>query len=306
MQFLILLLVIIIAALLIFIIRMKNDIKYINNQIKTSGYKYQNIKMKTKKRNLEKLVISINELYDIQQKSLVQLKHMEEELRCSIANMCHDLRTPLTSITGYIQLISEDSNLTKQQRYEYMDIVKKRTARLQDLITNFYELSRVEAGDLKIDLKSINLKDILCEIIALSYNDFTKNNINPVINIDEGNFNIISDEKSVIRIFSNLISNIIKHGEKNVIITLTVKDNYILSEFSNNTSNLKNEDIKYLFDRTFTADTTRSSENTGLGLSITKSLVIQLGHDITADLSNNILKISIIWRKLHPNLDNMK
>ena len=177
-----------------------------------------------------------------------------------------------------------------------MYIIKKRTSRLQDLITNFYDLSRVEAGDCKFDLKSINLKDILCEIIAFFYDDFIKNNIEPSIEIEENTAFIIADEKAVIRVFSNLISNMIKHGEKNVSISLKKERKHIVTEFSNNAPNLSNEDLKHLFDRTFTADLTRSDENTGLGLSITKALVEQLGHKIEAELYDGVFRIKVFWK----------
>lgn len=289
------LLIIIITALITYIIRYKKDVKYITKQIVNSKGEYHNIKMKTMDIALENLVFSINKLYEINQKTNIKIKHNEEELKCSIANMCHDLRTPLTSIMGYMQLIDE-ANITKEQRDRYMSIIKKRTARLQDLITNFYELSRVEAGDCKFDLKSINLSNILCDTIALFYDDFTKNNIDPCISIEENIPSIITDEKSVIRIFSNLINNIVKHGEKNVSISLKKEGDYIITEFSNNAPALKEEDVKHLFARTFTADTTRSNENTGLGLSITKALVEQLGHKIQASLCDDVLRIRIFWQ----------
>lgn len=295
MWLLITLFIIIIVALLTFIIRYKKDVKYITKQIINSKGEYHNLKMNTIDKDLEKLALSINNLYEINQKINVKIRHSEEELRCSIANMCHDLRTPLTSIMGYIQLIDE-GKLTKEQRFKYMDIVKKRTSRLQDLITNFYELSRVESGDYKFNLQCVNLSDILCETIALFYNDFTKNHIEPHININGNVASIITDEKAVMRIFSNLINNMIKHGEKNVSVSLRKETDYIVTEFSNNAPNLKDADVKHIFDRTFTADSTRSNENTGLGLSITKALVEQLGHKIEAELCDSVLTISIWWK----------
>lgn len=295
MKFLILILIIIIVALLTFIIRHKKEVKYITKQIVNSKGEYYSLKMNSMDKDIENLVLCINDLYKKNQNTITKVKHSEEELRCSIANMCHDLRTPLTSIMGYIQLIDE-GKFTKEQKSKYMETIKKRTERLQDLITNFYELSRVEAGDCKFDLKSINLKDILCESIALFYEEFTKDGIEPTVNIEENIPNIIIDEKSVIRIFSNLINNIIKHGEKNVIINLRRERDCIITEFQNSTSTLKPEHVKHLFDRTFTADSTRSNENTGLGLSITKALVEQLGHNIEAELCDDVLKIKICWK----------
>ncbi len=297
MIWLIIILSIIIIVLLTFIFRYKRDIKYISKQIINSKGKYCNIRMNTLNKDIEKLVLSINDLYEENQKTNIKIKKHEEKLKSSIANISHDLRTPLTSIMGYIQLI-KDTNLSEEEKVKYIKIVERRTESLQSLITSFYELSRIESDEYKFDLKAVNLGNMLCETIALFYNDFVNNNIEPNINIEENISSIIADEKAVMRIFSNLINNMLKHGEKNVSISLKKENNYIVTEFSNNAPNLKIEDVEHIFDRFFTADLTRSDKNTGLGLSITKALVEQLGYKIEAILFDGILSIKIIWSNL--------
>jgi signal transduction histidine kinase len=294
MVWLIIILIIIIVVLLTFIFRYKYDIKYISKQIVNSKGEYCNIRMNTLNKDIEKLVLSINDLYEINQEINMKIKQNEEKLRLSIANMSHDLRTPLTSIMGYVQLI-KDKNLSAEEKVKYINIVERRTESLQSLITSFYELSRIEADEYKFDLKSIDLGNILCETIALFYNDFVDSNIEPNINIEEKISPIICDEKAVIRIFSNLINNMLKHGEKNINISLKKENSHVVTEFTNNAPNLKKEDVEHIFDRFFTADVTRSDKNTGLGLSITKALVEQLGYKIEAILVDRILNIKIIW-----------
>jgi signal transduction histidine kinase len=250
--------------------------------------------MNTLDKDIEDLVISINELFENNQKKYVKIEHREEELRRSIANLSHDLRTPLTSIMGYIQLIKADK-LTKEDREKYVYIVHKRTETLQSLISSFYELSRIESSEYKFNLKAVNLSNLLYETVALYYDDFVKNNIEPEIKVDKNVHQIITDEKAVMRIFSNLVSNVIKHGERKVIIELRQENGYIVTEFKNNVQGLKEEDVVHLFDRFFTVDLARSDKNTGLGLSITKALVEQLGHEIEAILDNEILTIKVKW-----------
>lgn len=294
MLWIIILLIIIIAILLTFIIRYKRDINSISNQIIKSKGEYTNIRMNTLDKDIEDLVISINELFENNQKKYVKIEHREEELRRSIANLSHDLRTPLTSIMGYIQLIKADK-LTKEDREKYVYIVHKRTETLQSLISSFYELSRIESSEYKFNLKAVNLSNLLYETVALYYDDFVKNNIEPEIKVDKNVHQIITDEKAVMRIFSNLVSNVIKHGERKVIIELRQENGYIVTEFKNNVQGLKEEDVVHLFDRFFTVDLARSDKNTGLGLSITKALVEQLGHEIEAILDNEILTIKVKW-----------
>lgn len=281
-------------ALLAFIFMYIYDIKYISKQVENSKGTYCNIRMNTLNKDIEKLVLSINDLYETNQKINIKLKHDEERLRLSIANISHDLRTPLTSIRGYMQLI-KGNNLSEEEKVKYMNIVERRTESLQSLIMSFYELSRIEGDEYKFDLKAVNLGEVLCEAIALFYNDFIDNSIEPDVNIEEKNFPIIADEKAIMRIFSNLINNMIKHGEKNVSISLKKEDNHIVTEFTNDAPNLKIQDVEHIFDRFFTADVTRSDKNTGLGLSITKALVEQLGYKIEAILFDGRLSIRIIW-----------
>ena len=122
-----------------------------------------------------------------------------------------------------------------------------------------------------------------------------ENGINPIIEIDEKVRDIISDENAVNRIFANLINNVIKHGESFVKITLKEDGNKIVTEFINGASDLSEEDMEKIFERIYTADKSRSDRNTGLGLSITRSLVTQLGHEIKAKLEDGKLVISITW-----------
>lgn len=296
MKLLIIFLLIVIAILLFYIFRYKRDIKYISEQISESKGEYTSIRTKILDRNIDNLVVSINCLYEKEQKRYKKVEHKEEELRRSIANLSHDLRTPLTSIMGYIQLV-KNGELTDKDKEKYLDIVDRRTETLQNLITSFYELSVVESSEYDFDLKSINLSNLLCEAIALYYDEFVKNDIEPKIEVFENSNQIISDEKAVMRIFSNLINNMIKYGEGKVTIKLKEEEDNLVTEFRNYAPNLKEEQVEHIFERFFTADLTRSDKNTGLGLSITRALVEQLGNKIESKLTNGILTIKVTWKK---------
>ena len=294
MKWLILILIIIIVVLLTIILRYRNDINYISTQIVKSEGEYQNIRMNTMYKNIENLVININNLYELNQKSTVKIKHSEEELRHSISNMTHDLRTPLTSIMGYIQLIKSVS-LTEEERTKYIDIVERKTETLQSLIECFYELSRLQSNEYKFQLKSVNLSNILCEVIALFYDEFINKNIEPSINIEENIPNIIHDENALMRIFTNLINNMVKYGQEKVIINLRKEKDTIVAEFINNAPNLKEDQVEHIFDRFYTGDLARTDKNTGLGLYIAKALIEELGHKVEAVLAEGMLNIRITF-----------
>lgn len=288
-------LIAIIIFLITIIIGYKREFRRINKQITENVDEYANIKTKFVDKDIENLVASINLIFDSRQKIVAEKNKNEEKIREGISNMSHDLRTPLTSIMGYLQMIKSEKS-SEADKKEYMDIVEKRTRSLQQLISSFYDLSRMEGNEYNFNYKKVNLSSILCENIAVFYNDFRNNNIEPIIEIDENIKDIISDDGAINRIFSNLITNMIKHGESFVKITLKQENDMIITEFTNKATGLTAENVDKLFDRFYTVDNSRSDRNTGLGLYITKILVEKLGYNIIAQLDNEILKIKIIWK----------
>lgn len=244
---------------------------------------------------IKKLTLSINESLETKGQTEAQYKRMDMELRQAIANISHDLRTPLTSIMGYIQLI-EDETLSEIEKKQYIDIVKNRSKSLQLLISGFYDLSRLEANEYKFELKTLSLYNIICDITASYYNDFLNSGIEPKISLEENIKQIIGDETAVRRIFSNLIQNMLRYGGKNVSISLKQHDEYITTVFRNDAPDLKEEAVPRLFERFFTGDQTRTGKSTGLGLAITKQLVEQMGNSISAKLEDGELSIEIRWK----------
>lgn len=279
------------VLLLLKIISLKKDIRYITRQIKENKNELTNIKINGTDKDIENLAVEIDSLYYSNHENNLKLKKNEEQLRESISNMSHDLRTPLTSVRGYIQLLQKDCS--EDDRKRYLSIIDRRTDNLNTLINCFYDLSRLQNGEYNFKLEYINVSQILCEIIADFYNDFTNRNITPRINIDEKAPQIIADKNSVIRIFSNLISNMMKYGDKFVDISLKSEGNCVKVQFSNDAPNLTEDDLEKIFDRFYTGNASRSDKSTGLGLYITKELVEKMNHNISAYIKNQNLIIEI-------------
>lgn len=288
-------LIAIIIILIAVIIGYKREFRRISKQINNNLDEYVNIKTKSVDKDIESLVENINLIFDSKQRIVAEKNKKEEELRASISNMSHDLRTPLTSIMGYLQMARLEE-ASEEEKNEYIDIVENRAKSLQQLISSFYDLSRIEGNEYNFNYKKVNLKNILCENIASFYNEFINNNINPIIEVDESIGDIISDEGAITRIFTNLIGNMIKYGESYVKITLKQKDDVIITEFINKTKDLTEENVDKLFDRFYTVDKSRSDRNTGLGLYITRVLVEKLGYSINSTLKNEELTIRILWK----------
>ncbi|XZH21028.1 sensor histidine kinase [Clostridium perfringens] len=288
-------LTILIVLLIIFILKTK-EINRLTLELKKLNRegKIEKLRLSLPNKNIENLVVEINTLIDDKRKMENIYKEKDMELREAIANMSHDLRTPLTSIMGYVYLLNDDK-LNKEERKEYLKIIEKRALVLNDLITNFYGLSRIQADQYEIKFEPVKLELVLGEIIAAFYETLDYKFGEPEINIEEGLGPVLGDKQALNRIFTNLIENIIKHGEGEVKISLKKKNKYIVMEFSNNAEDLEYKDVNRIFEKFFTKDRMRTGQNTGLGLAIVKLLVEKQGQKIEAKKVGNRLVINIIW-----------
>lgn len=288
-------LTILIVLLIIFILKTK-EINRLTLELKKLNRegKIEKLRLSLPNKNIENLIVEINTLIDDKRKMENIYKEKDMELREAIANMSHDLRTPLTSIMGYVYLLNDDK-LDKEERKEYLKIIEKRSLVLNDLITNFYGLSRIQADQYEIKFEPVNLELVLGEIIAAFYETLDYKFGEPEINIEEGLGPVLGDKQALNRIFTNLIENMIKHGEGEVKISLKKKNKYIVMEFSNKAEDLESKDVNRIFEKFFTKDRMRTGQNTGLGLAIVKLLVEKQGQKIEAKKVGNRLVINIIW-----------
>lgn len=293
----IILLLVIIGIFIALYIFYASELKNINTQLKKINEAKTNSKilLTSSNKELRKIIIEVNKNIEEKQNSEAIYKRLDLGIRQSIANISHDLRTPLTSVMGYIHLI-EDENLEKEERSEYLDVIKNRTRDLEELITSFYDLSRLEGKEYKFEMTSININNIMCEVLGSFYKDLLKSNIKSIVDVEETPYFIIGDNIATKRVISNLVQNIIKYGEGDVIFSLKRNGDYVVTIFENKAEKITKEDVEKLFERFFTADRSRTGKGTGLGLAITKELVNQMGHEIKAELIGDRLRTTITWK----------
>jgi signal transduction histidine kinase len=243
-------------------------------------------------KRIEDLTLKINETIQIKKQSEAGKIRLENDLRKTIANMSHDLRTPLTSITGYIQFLKAD-NLSEAERKEYIEIAEKRAKSLEGLLNDFYELSLIESMDYKLKSEKINIKRIVEDAALLRYADFMSKGITPVIELPKENVYVSGDGKAYERVIENLLGNTVKYAKDRVSVSLHTDNNKVIIKVSNNVDKLNKEDALKVFDRFYMADKTRSGKGTGLGLSIAKGLVEKMNGQITAALEEDEFTITV-------------
>jgi len=253
------------------------------------------ITLSSPNRAAEELFAAINQVLDLREGSLADFHRQERSLREQISNVSHDLRTPLTSILGYLQLL-ESPDLSEEERRQYLKVIESRAKALQNLITSFYDLTRIEGGSYPLEREQVDLYRVLSELAAEYYNDLERSGLVVEIDLKEGLPPVWGDNAAVARVFTNLIGNALKHGRGVLRISLCRVGDALVTEFSNDGENLTQEDAAHVFDRFYTADKTRSARDTGLGMSIVRALVEQMGHEVTAQLQDGIFTVRVMWR----------
>lgn len=246
-------------------------------------------------KEIEALTEAVNDTIDVKKECEASKVKLENDIRQRIANMSHDLRTPLTSIIGYIQLMKLE-DITHEERKEYLCTAEQRAKALESLLNDFYELSLIDSLDFQMNLEKINLNKVLQEVLVGKYTDFMNRDLQPQIEIPNENIYIIADEKFLERVIENLLSNTIKYAKDKAEVYLGVEENKVLLKISNNITDLTSKDVEKIFDRFYMADKMRSGKGTGLGLAIAKELVEKMKGSIIADISDDVLNICCTFK----------
>lgn len=243
---------------------------------------------------LEELMAQINSLLEDREAERRSLRSQELELRRQIANISHDLRTPLTSILGYLQLL-EQEELPPEDRKEALDIIRGRALALQSMITSFYDLSRLEAGEYPLQRERVQIYPLLAELLADFYSDFEAAGLTVELELEEHLPPVWGDRSAILRLFTNLIQNVLKHGTGLLTVRLAaVKEGQAVT-FTNDAPDLTQEDAAHVFDRFYTADKMRSGQNTGLGLAIVRELSRRMEIALSARLENGRFSVELRW-----------
>lgn len=281
-------LLVIIFALLLKIFYMRKAIREIKRGFSEKLYTDTNTPIMLSSH--DKLVSSLANDINVGLKELQKQKHRyiqgDKELKNAITNISHDLRTPLTTICGYLSLLDKEEKSEHIARQ--LSIIKNRTFALKQLVEELFRYTTIISDTENSVYTETVINNVLEDCISSYYAIFKEKGITPNINLCEQKIVRSVDKTALLRIFNNVIDNAIKYSEGDLTISLFENGKIV---FSNHTSDLNEIQIGKLFDRFYTVNTARKS--TGLGLSIAKALIEKMDGNISADYSNNVLSIII-------------
>lgn len=240
-------------------------------------------------KHIEKLAGTINEKNYMEQKTKIQILQEKEQLKQSVANISHDLRTPLTSIQGYLVLLKSCEN--KEEQEHYFSIIQAKADYLTELLQIFYDLSLIDSEDYILEVEKLDINRIVTDCLIDKYSELKK--LTPTVKTENAPVWITGNTVACKRIIENLITNAIRYSKDYVEIVIDANGIFTVK---NTTSELKNIDINMLFQKFYTVDASRSNGNTGLGLYIVKELLNKIDGGIEEiSYKNNILTISIYF-----------
>ena len=209
----------------------------------------------------------------------------DRELKEAVTNISHDLRTPLTAICGYLDLLEAEEMTDNTRRY--VEQIANRTEALKALTEEMFRYSIVSSVS-ELNYENVNVGRVLEDTLISFYGAFEQKNITPSISLPDGVTIRSLDKSALSRIFGNIISNAVKYSDGDFSVVMTESGEIT---FSNTASELSSVDVGKLFDRFYTVDSARKS--TGLGLSIAKLLTERMGGCISADYKGNMLSITL-------------
>ena len=227
----------------------------------------------------------LNDLLELRRKEKQYYQEKETLIADTYTNLSHDIRTPLTSLDAYFQLMEACENVEEQRRY--LNIIHERIHSLNEMLEELFMFTKLKNESYRLELTSCCIKRILKETVFSYYDDWVRREIQPDIQITEEQLYIDGNKQGLSRIIQNVIKNGLDHGEKKIRIVLKREQNRAVLRISNQVIASEQIDIEHVFDRFYKADAARSKTSTGLGLSIAREFVRRMNGEIGAKIEEN-------------------
>lgn len=247
------------------------------------------IDLSSRDRHMRRLADSINRELILLQGDRRRCQQGDQDLKNAVTNISHDLRTPLTAICGYLDLLDREEKSEAVARY--LKIIRGRTENMRQLTEELFRYSVFTTVSAGTPDEPVILNRCLEESISAMYAALKQKYITPEISIPEQKVSRMLNRNALTRVFGNIISNALKYSDGDLIITLR-EDGEII--FTNHASQLDEIKTGRLFDRFYTVETA-SAESTGLGLSIAKALTEQMGGKITAEYEDGMILVKVCF-----------
>ncbi|MDE6615023.1 MAG: HAMP domain-containing histidine kinase [Lachnospiraceae bacterium] len=220
------------------------------------------------------------------------LKEKDKRLKIAMAGISHDIRTPLTSLRGFFELLENETDTEKKKKYS--KIIDGKLIELTELLEELFTYTKLQNEDYVLELGRYDFTKIVLGTLFSFYGTFKEKNIEAEVDIDEEPVIVTCNDVAVKRILSNILKNAMLHGSGKIGITYKTGNSRVEFLCKNSIENHWEIDISQIFDRFYKADMARSKGSTGLGLSVAKELACRMGGDISACIKDGMFIIKLV------------
>ena len=250
--------------------------------------------------NFTTLADNINNIRDGLDKAIdnqLKSERMKSEL---ITNVSHDLKTPLTSIINYIELIKKEEDISPEYLKDYVNVLDAKSKRLKVLIEDLFEASKASSGNIELNMEKIDLTQLLRQSIGEMEEKLSEANLDLKVNVAEDKTYVRADGRRLYRVLENLLNNISKYSLPNtrVYIDITKNEDVVKLTMKNISSYELNFDPEEIMERFKRADESRNTEGSGLGLAIARDLVNLQGGKFEIDIDGDLFKSIIEFKSM--------
>jgi len=292
----IILLSLISAVLVFYILAYKRQVKMTCRRLAFMSKNETNMQLPniSAAKELNELAENINNMLDIMRKNTLKAKENENALKEAITNLSHDIRTPLTSLDGYFQLLMMSGS--DEERSHYTNIIQVRIASLKNMLEELFSYTKLQNENFVLPVSRLDFSRVVLQTVFSFYNEFKNRHDEPETNFSEESMYISGNPEALQRILQNIIKNALLHGEKQIIFELKKENGNAVFICSNHINPDSIPDADMVFTRFYKADKARTHMSSGLGLAIAKGLTDKMNGSISASCENSIFKIRLEFK----------
>lgn len=243
------------------------------------------------KKEILELVNQMNQMIDEQEHESLLIRKKEDQLRETLTNISHDIRTPLTSMKGFFELLVEEEDEAKKVHYE--STVRERMEDLSDLLEELFTYTKLQNETYELVLEQHDFTKLVMDSLFSFYEQWKEKGITPELSVDEQSVMVLCNDIAVKRILTNVLRNAMIHGDGQIELCYKVKKDGILFQCCNGCGDMEELEIGRVFERFYKADTARSESSSGLGLSIARELTQRMNGKMEARIEQGRFLVEV-------------
>lgn len=286
-------------CLTIYILALKREIRKIKEELtltRQTSYNRQ-ITVSLFDKDLSLMTVELNKNLDYQKQLKMETAQTKRQMKQSVSDIAHDLRTPLSVIKGNLQMLQKEKAVPPKGK-EYLRICFDKVNVLKTMIDDFFELSVLESDHILVELKPVDITNMLMQFVVDHEAVIREYGLTPDIQFPDKSVFVLADEQMLLRMFGNLLNNIVKYAHESFLVKLECVEveEVCRIRFSNAVDKDQSLNVEHLFERSYRGDSARQGSGAGLGLYIVKLLADKQGAEVKAKWEKNQLMIDIIFK----------